>query len=642
MTLLNRHRISTSLGTVALLVTMGSCGGETTDTAGVSYQLPNFDTGSGIDEDGDSVTIDDGDCDDTNPSIHPGAVETCNGVDDNCNAVTDEGTSDVDGDGICDGLDAESCDGIDNDGDGRVDEDFSDEDLDGIADCVDAEECDGIDNDGDGTVDEGYDADGDGYVQCGDVGEFDCDDSDSALNPGVAEVSGDLIDNNCDLVVDEDDFSVGDLIVTEIMANPGDLPDPDGEWFEVYNTSDRTIALNGLVFEDDGVESYQVTSSDLLLIDAGQAVAFISSPDVGASGHVYEGLSLSNGSDTLRIFVPGATADLVLDEVSWDNGSTFPDTSGAAMMLDQNFFGYAENDDGAAWCTASSTWTTMDDLGSPGTVNGGCASFDHDSDGFSVEDGDCDDDDSSRYPGAPETDPAVDNDCDGDAEEGPIAGLSLDGVSNTEQCGLLFLDATNSWDPQGDTPLSYTWELTETPLASTRTSEDLDVSGNGAAWFESDASGDYAFEVVAYDNGEAASSPQSLAVSIDPRAYNNAPVANAGANIEISEMVICNGAAIGLPYDCLPCDTRTILLDASGSADPDGDSLSYQWSLLSGNATLSTTEGMSPSLSISGAMPSSSGTSASEVVYLLLEVVDCMGSTSVTDVLTVDYTCNGN
>jgi hypothetical protein len=51
---------------------------------------------------------------------------------------------------------------------------------------------------------------------------------------------------------------------------------------------------------------------------------------------------------------------------------------------------------------------------------------------------------------------------------------------------------------------------------------------------------------------------------------------------------------------------------------------------------------VSPSLSISGAMPSSSGTSASEVVYLLLEVVDCMGSTSVTDVLTVDYTCNGN
>lgn len=641
MTLPFLHCIRTPFGTVVLLAMMASCGGDANDTSGTTYVLPNFDTASGIDEDGDSVTIDDGDCDDTNPNIHPGAIESCNGIDDNCNAVTDEGTSDVDGDGICDDLDAESCDGIDNDGDGRVDEDFADEDLDGIADCVDAEECDGIDNDGDGTVDEGYDADGDGYVQCGEIGVFDCDDSDSTLNPGMAEVSGDLIDNNCDLVVDEDDFVVGDLIVTEIMTNPSDLPDPEGEWFEVYNTSDRTIALNGLVFEDDGVESYQVVSSDLILVDAGQAIAFISSSDVGASGHVYEGLSLSNGSDTLRVLVPGEAASLVLDEVMWDNGATFPDTSGAAMMLDQNFFGYAENDDGTAWCLASSAWSTMDDLGSPGTVNGGCSSFDHDSDGFSVDAGDCDDDDAARYPGAPETDPAMDNDCDGDVEEGPTAELALDGVSVTEQCGLLFLDATDSWDPQGDSPLSYSWELTQTPIDSTRTSADLDVSGNGAAWFESDAAGDYAFEVVAYDNNGASSSPQELGVSVDARVYNNAPLANAGPNIEMTDTVTCDGAAIGLPYNCLPCEARNLVLDGSASVDPDGDSLTYKWSLLSGNATLSTTEGVAPSLSVSGPMPMNIGTSASEVVYLLLEVVDCMGSTSVTDVVTVDYTCDG-
>src|SRR4051812_14847838 len=31
------------------------------------------------------------DCDDSNPSIHPGALETCNFVDDNCNGEIDEG-----------------------------------------------------------------------------------------------------------------------------------------------------------------------------------------------------------------------------------------------------------------------------------------------------------------------------------------------------------------------------------------------------------------------------------------------------------------------------------------------------------------------------------------------------------------------
>ncbi len=31
------------------------------------------------------------DCDDSNPSVHPGAVELCNGIDDNCNSLIDEG-----------------------------------------------------------------------------------------------------------------------------------------------------------------------------------------------------------------------------------------------------------------------------------------------------------------------------------------------------------------------------------------------------------------------------------------------------------------------------------------------------------------------------------------------------------------------
>ncbi len=188
------------------------------------------------DDDGDGWNEVQGDCDDGDADIHPGATEQPNGVDDDCDGVIDNDTDnyDDDGDGYseadgdCDDTDPytypdapETYDGADNDCDRIVDEGTSayDDDGDGYTelagDCDDeyaltypgaTELADGRDNDCNGLVDDGtelYDDDGDGYAES----EGDCDDDNDDIHPGATETCGDGVDNNCNGSADEEGAS---------------------------------------------------------------------------------------------------------------------------------------------------------------------------------------------------------------------------------------------------------------------------------------------------------------------------------------------------------------------------------------------------------------------------------------------------
>ena len=63
-----------------------------------------------LDNDGDGYTENEGDCDDSNPDIYPGATEICDGMDNDCDGIVDEGCAPVCGNGICEaGEDCNNC-----------------------------------------------------------------------------------------------------------------------------------------------------------------------------------------------------------------------------------------------------------------------------------------------------------------------------------------------------------------------------------------------------------------------------------------------------------------------------------------------------------------------------------------------------
>jgi hypothetical protein len=113
----------TAVWTGSLMIVWGGSSQPGTERSGGRYVL-----GASVDNDGDGFTECQGDCNDANPAIHPGAVELCNNIDDNCDGRIDETALGVDSDG--DGI-RNACDNcpvdfnpaqsdFDHDGEGDV------------------------------------------------------------------------------------------------------------------------------------------------------------------------------------------------------------------------------------------------------------------------------------------------------------------------------------------------------------------------------------------------------------------------------------------------------------------------------------------------------------------------------------------
>jgi len=181
------------------------------------------------------------------------------------------------------------------------------------------------------------------------------------------------------LTIDHNDVlppNPGDIIITEIMQNPDAVPDADGEYFEVYNTTNDPI--NMFAWELTDTNSTAVLNNKVMgnitnntIVPPHGYLVFVTNGDPVQNGGItadYDfdgsGTGLVNGAGSLTL----SAAGVVIDEVAWDDGVTFPDPTGASMELSLSHYNAVDNDDGANWCEAVSPYGAGD-KGTPGADN---------------------------------------------------------------------------------------------------------------------------------------------------------------------------------------------------------------------------------------------------------------------------------
>ncbi|MCB9697402.1 MAG: putative metal-binding motif-containing protein [Alphaproteobacteria bacterium] len=361
----------------------------------------------------------DDDCNDAVGTIHPGAVERCDGVDQDCNGVADDAAVDAhtvwldaDGDGY--GDQALTACGLPP-GTADRDGDCNDADPDtypGAPErCGDAfrQDCSGADP---------ADCDRDGFPA-----PADCDDDPThpqapLVHPGAAEACNGW-DDDCDGLVDGDDPDVGPTVLADWYA------DFDGDGFGsglpvVTATCDPPphAASNSLDCDDTRPTAHPGAAEACNGLDDDCDGTPDDGPTVGVPTYWYDADGDGFGDPLLArrdtCTPPGLAWVTVAGDCRDDDPTVSPSAAEICDAADNDCDGLV---DGADPNLSAATWyadADGDGYGVDGLTVQACTR----PAGRAPLGGDCADADPDRHPGAAETcNGGVDDDCDGVADD---------------------------------------------------------------------------------------------------------------------------------------------------------------------------------------------------------------------------------
>jgi hypothetical protein len=375
--------------------------------------------------------VDSDDCDDQNAAVNPGATEVCNDVDDDCEGSIDEGATDAetwfsdnDGDDYGDAsASLEACDQPS----GYVADNTDCEDANPLMNPGQAEVCDELDNDCDGDTDEDVtstwyaDSDFDGYGDpavtkeacttfSGYVADStDCDDTDASSYPDATEVC-DGADNDCDGDTDEDDAADATTWYDDV--------DSDG-YGDAGASSVSCSAPTGTVSDstdcDDTDEDVNPGATETCN-DVDDDCDGVTDPSTSDDAEAWYLDADDDGyGDSTSSFVScDAPVGYVEDSTDCDDGdsASYPDGTEVCDGADNDCDGSTDPDDSVD----ATTWYEDSDGDSYGDSSSSSVSCSTPT-GKVTDATDCDDTDSSVYPGATEYCDELDNDCDGTVDE---------------------------------------------------------------------------------------------------------------------------------------------------------------------------------------------------------------------------------